>query len=168
MTLGDSMRFVRVAASLLVASTVVANDLDQFENQHRWFVENTENWDIFVATVKSSEPAEGTNQSPPVVRLEIEEVLRGTLRPGTLTAEWSIFYGFRCRETRQEREVYYAWLRRPLPGPTKGSRWLFGGYRGASGTYIIHPHGRFEYDSAFVEWAREAIAAFDARSVDGP
>ena len=155
---GDDMRLLAIAVCLAVATTGYADNVDHYADQHGWLIENTE-WDIFVATVQGKDDAEATNRKPPVVSLHVDEVLRGTIPAGPFTAEWSVFYGFRCgNESQQEREMYRAWLSRPLPGPVSGSRWLFGGYRGISGVYVLHPNARYEFDPALVKWVRKAIA----------
>jgi hypothetical protein len=75
----------------------------------------------------------GTVGHPPRIRIRIQEVFRGDVRPGSLSAVWlaeSAWPEFRCgNETEDERRSAEREAARPVFGPLVGTRLLLSGYR---------------------------------------
>ena len=158
-----------VSAALLIASAGFAEDLDRFSDQYGWLFEGAADRDIFIATVRSDGNPDATNANPPVVDLQVEEVLRGAVSRGPLTARWIAQPRFHCgNETQEQRTERLRWLALPLPGPKRGSRWILGGYPGTSGSYVLHHDARYGFDPDLAEWLRTTIAGTTEESPELP
>jgi hypothetical protein len=77
-------------------------------------------YDILVVTVLAVEDEGATNESPPKVRLRVEEVIRGEEREATVMATWHapVF----PKDSLESGGVTKAWKTRPLEGPEIGAK----------------------------------------------
>jgi hypothetical protein len=119
-------------------------------------------FDILVVRVLEADDRDGTNADPPAVTLEIEEVLRGPSRQGTVSARW---YGPIWHEDlAPEGGTAEAWQSRPLSGPTVGDRLIVFGGSGPEGVFTVQAHAVYRLTEA----NRQAVFEHAARTHSVP
>jgi hypothetical protein len=110
-----------LAALLLCASASFAQF--GFEPEPEQIIHDMES--AAVARVVASNPAEGTNEKPPVVTLEIVEVLKGKLAPGKIDAIWKPKDLYLQCGVGAESAIA-RWNQAPCPGPAVGTSLIVG------------------------------------------
>lgn len=123
-------------------------------------------WDVIVATVKSVSTHEATNARPPLVELEIHEVLRGDRGADRRKAVWEPFPHDVDWSGPGSDEAIRQWESQPMRGPAPGERWILVGQwqrTGNASVFGASPAGRFPYSPQKRDWAMKAVEDGAAR-----
>ena len=115
-------------------------------------------WDVIVAVINKVVNRDTTNGNPPIVELNIEECLRGNLKPGICTSVWQPFPHDVDWVGDDTEELIKAWAARPLKGPDEKTKMiLVGNFDKEKNRFMVSALGRFEYSEARKKWALENI-----------
>jgi hypothetical protein len=124
--------------------------------------DQTENsrYDVVTAVVEGVADDNCTNANPPIVTLDIREVLRGDTQEDRRRAVWAPFPHDVDYGTLEDNPIYQNWAKKPLVGPEPGARMiLLGEMHEEDGHkyFWISPVGRFELSEENRELAMAGI-----------
>ncbi len=107
-------------------------------------------FDLVVAQVLSVSDAAATIAKPPHVILQVERVLRGRLRPGSLETLWIMDESMPgCGNmTPAEWEAHERYYAQRVKGPRVGKRFILAGSHGEDSLWHTVPQVRLAYDEA--------------------
>jgi hypothetical protein len=119
--------------------------------------------DVIVARVLVAAKGTPTNGAPPMVEIEVQEVLSGKMSRAPARALWeAVPHDVDWVGSGADARIA-EWAARPLPGPDAGTVWILVGSldtaRGREGIFLVSPRGRFEYSEERRAWALRALAA---------
>jgi hypothetical protein len=119
--------------------------------------------DVIVARVLVAAKGTPTNGTPPVVEIEVQEVLSGKMSRAPAHALWeAVPHDVDWVGSGADARIA-EWAARPLPGPAAGTAWILVGSldttSGREGIFRVSPRGRFEYSEQRRAWALRALAA---------
>jgi len=119
--------------------------------------------DVIVATVLVAAKGTPTNGTPPMVEIEVREVLSGKMTRAPARALWEpVPHDVDWVGSGADARIA-DWAAHPLPGPAAGTVWILVGSldttSGQGGIFRVSPRGRFEYSEERRAWALRALAA---------
>lgn len=117
-------------------------------------------WDVIVAVITKVVNQDTTNGNPPIAELNIEECLRGDLKPGSYMAVWEPFpHDVDYVDANSEARIK-AWEANPLSGPAEKAKMiLVGNFDKEKNKFMVSSLGRFEYSEERKSWVLENIKA---------
>ncbi len=117
-------------------------------------------YDVVAAVVEKVADEHCTNANPPVVTLDVREVLRGDTKANHRRGIWAPFPHDVDYGTLEDNPIYQNWAKKPLAGPEPGARMiLLGQFLEEDGhkSFWISPIGRFELSKENRELAMAGI-----------
>ncbi|QDU78147.1 hypothetical protein Pan97_52290 [Bremerella volcania] len=133
----------------------------------------TDNGAVIVATITRVLDKKATNGHPPQLQLQVEEVLRGELKPNRYLAIWSppphdIDYGDVVTNPR-----YIQWRATPLAAPKVDTKWILWGEMSPANrqpnsvpVFRTNPFHCYAYSAERRAWSIEQIRAGQQRQRD--
>ncbi|HLC76517.1 MAG TPA: hypothetical protein VJB82_05405 [Candidatus Peribacterales bacterium] len=118
------------------------------------------NYDVVVATVESVSTPVATNKNPPLVTLQIHDVLRGDKTLDRHCAIWAPFPHDVDYVGGGSQERIAQWEKQPLEGPAVGKKMILLGEkseRNGDPIFWISPVGHFDFTDQNLESAINAI-----------
>ena len=122
--------------------------------------------DVIVARVLTAAKGTPTNGAPPMVEIEVQEVLSGDPTRKPARALWEAVPHDIDWVGSDANARIAEWAARPLPGPAAGTTWLLVGSldttSGQEWIFRVRPRGRFQYSE---QMRARAVRALGARKL---